>query len=63
MNKLRELLRNSLVAYMILIFVLAAIVMFVFSTYFSDAGVVGDTILVMLIFGIVVGGTFLHQKI
>lgn len=63
MDKIRKILRESLVTYMILIFILASIVMWVFSTYFPDAGVVGDTILVMLIFGIVVGGTFLHQKI
>lgn len=63
MDKIRKILRESLVAYMILIFIIASIVMWVFSTYFPDAGVVGDTILVMLIFGIVVGGTFLHQKI
>ena len=63
MDKIRKILRENLVAYMILIFILASIVMWVFSMYFPDAGVVGDTILVMLIFGIVVGGTFLHQKI
>jgi len=63
MDKIRKILRESLVTYMILIFILASIVMWVFSTYFPDAGVVGDTILVMLVFGIVVGGTFLHQKI
>ena len=63
MDKIRKILRENLVTYMILVFILASIVMWIFSTYFPDAGVVGDTILVMLIFGIVVGGTFLHQKI
>ena len=63
MNKIREFLRNNLGFYVGLLAVLGICVMLFFSTYYPSAGAIGDFLLVLLVFGIVVGGTSLHKKI
>jgi hypothetical protein len=62
MNKIREFLRNNLGFYVGLLAFLGICVMLFFATFYPNAGTIGDFFLVLLVFGIVVGGASLHQK-
>lgn len=63
MDKIRKFLRENLGFYVGMLATLGICVMLFFNMYYPEAGSIGDFLLVLIVFGIVVGGTSLHKKI
>ena len=62
MDKIRKFLRENLGFYVGILGVLGICAMLFFNMFYPDAGAIGDFLLVLIVFGIVVGGTGLHKK-
>lgn len=63
MDKIRKFLRENLGFYVGMLAVLGICVMLFFNMFYPEAGTIGDFLLVLTVFTIVVGGTGLHKKI
>ena len=63
MNKIRKFLRNNANIYVGILGIIGAAIMLLSENYYPESKTVGDIVLVVLIFGVVVGGSLLHKKI
>ena len=63
MDKIRKFLRNNLGVYVAILGLIGTAIMLLFENYYPEAETTGDIILVVLVFGVVVGGGLLHKKI
>jgi len=58
---MRKYFRENFFGWLFVVFFIAWVVLMVFQTYFPDAGIYGDLLLVIAILLVVLGGTFIHR--